>query len=616
MSDITLSCGKKLLLLRDCFPDWRKAESISSECLIAEDKYPDFELYPTTDILSAELYVDDTKIGYFDQDNGSLKFTSVKDNKKIFGNEKEDFRPFLTYFGYIVLRVEIMREDGQSKTLYTKYINVCSRDANNNDNAEQIMKELDKYDGSIIGDWAFNKYPQEQKNVKYSFWYGSFRPKSGRHIDAYIELLKNIMKIYRQNFYFFKMNAYHKIEYHKKIISYDKIRRCAQNDFQWLMQNADSFAPVSQNVGISYQNKNYLPNNILGDEQYKNFDIYENQVVVNFLNTVLRNCCEIYDSMKKENRPEILRKHINPSGTYSFSILTLNNSKLENWSGQLDKIKRELQILFMQYSKLLPLRQTAIIRIMPHTTKVFMEVRYYREIFDAVRQWFDFGEFSIDRINAMLKIKTMDTLYEYYCLYRMLKMLLEKNWELTKSDRDSNNEICDVYIFAKGDKKLTLYYQPKIFGHKFNDNGITLFRTKRNYNGKERYEDKNKCYWEPDFVIKIQDESDSRYAILDAKYAETESIRNIILPECADKYVNQISEKYNPFAVRIMALLQGKYAENIGFAEWKDPQLTDLGKEYYKGPIIGYIPVVVGSDINILYDRLVQAFAVKPVKNV
>lgn len=611
MSDISLifhdKCSNSIYLsLYDEFPDWRQDGIELSDVLVSEYKYEGLELYPATGICRADVYVNDDNIGYFYKNGTGLQFMPANN------------LPFLTYFGYVSIKVVINYEDNSNKTLYTKYINIISKNQELTDNAKFLLEELEKYNDSVFGDWVFNQFPTEQKSTKYSYWLGSLRPKSGRYLEAYIELLKSVMNRYRENFCFFKVNAYHKIEYQKKIISYEKIRRCAQNDFQWLMQNADCFAPVNQNVGIQYRNKNYIPINILGDKQYKNFDIYENQVVINFLRTVIQNCDYVNRELSKQiaNKNEILKKQINVRDTYSFSILTLKGDSLEKWNKQLSDLKREFQMLWVQYSKLLPLRQTALLKHLPHTTKVFQEVRHYRDIFDVVRKWFDFGEFSINRINAMLKIKTMDTLYEYYCLYQILEMLSNKGWQpITYGDfayyfnygtsygeNGVDNEICNTYRFQKGENRIVLYYQPKIFGWERANNGLQLFRTTMGNNSEKQ------SFWQPDFVIKLNIGEDEKYVILDAKYASDNAIVENRLPKCIEKYINQISGKYDPYAVKMMGLLHGKASENDDFINYNNSLMSE---HYYKGPIIGVVPLNIKNNFNILYDKLLNAFDIK-----
>ena len=609
MSDISLklwskNAGELFLRLNEIPPNWRK-EEISEYALEAETEY-EFDLYPTDNIQSATLYANDSEIGYFSCRYDKLEFSASKKD------DKSKFLPFLTYFGYIIFKVEISYCDGKSDILYTKYIDVTSRSAQTNDQARTLLNEIERYSDSIFGDWVFNKVTDNDENdVKYSWWYGSLHSKSSRYMDAYIELLKDVLDKYRQNFSFFKVNAYHKIEYHQKVISYDKLRRCSRNDFQWLMQNTEHFAPLDVNMGIKYQNKYYMPSNILGDEQYKNFDVYENQIIICFLYMILKNCDFMCKELSQsiENMRELIKKHINVRDYYSISLLTLKSSVKSEWVEQLDSLRREFQLLWSQYSKIWPIKQSQSLTKMPYITKIFQEVRYYRDIYEAIRRWFEFGEFSLVRLNAMLKIKTIDVLYEYYCLYKILEMLTVEGWYPVKQNDNfsyffsyerykTENEICNTYYFQKDDKIITLYYQPKIFGWDTTENNhINLFRTTKDINGKQ-------SFWMPDFLLKVQTKEDETYMILDAKYATATNIQNSLLPECISKYINQISGKNKYSAVKLMILLQGKTTDEYNFTNYQN---SEMSGKYYNGPIIGTIPFGSQSKTNNLYKVISDA---------
>lgn len=607
MTDISLklwnkNSGEVYLGLRDKYPDWRK-EEISEYAIEAESGYK-FELYPLNNIKLAKIFVNDTLIGRFLRSGDELEFR-VQPNGSI------ENLPFLLYFGYVVLRVEITYDDNNHDVLYTKYIDVVSRYDDTNKCAEGLLNEIERYNDSRLGDWVFNKIiDSNRKEQKYSWWYGSLHSKSNRYIDAYIELLKDILDKYRQNFSFFKINAYHKIEYHQKVVSYEKIRKCAQSDFQWLMQNADHFAPINKKIGIKYQNQYYMPNNIMGDEQFKNFDIYENQIVMGFLLMVLNNCEQICKKLSQsvENIHGLIKKHVNVRDYFSISLLTLKCNIRSEWIQQLYNLRREFHMLWSQYNKIWSIKKVNNITKMPHITKVFQEVRYYRDIYEAVRRWFEFGEFSLIRFNVMLKIKTIDVLYEYYCLYKLLEMLIDNGWLPIQngifsdfypySHDQQEDEICNTYHFQKDDKRLSLYYQAKIFSWEcMNNNNINIFRTTRDgYN--------RQSSWSPDFVIKLQTSDTEKYIILDAKYSNLDNIRDYLLPECIDKYINQTSCKNNSSAIRMMVLLQGKTRESDKFLNYHN---SDMAKKYFTGPTVGIMPFSFQNKTSDLYAEIRNA---------
>ena len=74
---------------------------------------------------------------------------------------------------------------------------------------------------------------------------------------------------------------------------------------------------------------------------------------------------------------------------------------------------------------------------MPRKTKVFQEIQAYSKVYDLIVKWFEFGEISLEREKIIFRVKTIDKLYEYYCLQQILKMLLDEDFVI----RDANNDI-------------------------------------------------------------------------------------------------------------------------------------------------------------------------------
>ena len=60
----------------------------------------------------------------------------------------------------------------------------------------------------------------------------------------------------------------------------------------------------------------------------------------------------------------------------------------------------------------------------------------------------------------------------------------------------------------------------------------------------------------------------------------------------------------------MMGLLQGKPSENNDFINYNNSQMSE---KYYKGPIIGVIPLSTKNNFNILYNKLTQAFDIQTI---
>lgn len=591
MYDVSLTLSESITIdFYDHSPEWQSGD-ISNIFVYAEYQY-NLKLCTTNDVKLVRIYINNENIGYFIKNKECFDFIYEK-NSPI----------FLLYQGYVVFMMEITLDDDKNKILYSKYFCVINKDPLIQSNAETILNEIEKYNNSSIGNIVFNQFT-ESDNRNYSYWLGKLNYKSNRYWDSYLELLKEILFCYNNNFPFFKVKAYHRIEHTQKIVSYQKIRKMTQKDFMWLMKNTERFAQTNNHIGVKYKDNYLIPDYILSDEQYKNFNIYENKIVLSFLEKVLKNCSLVLSELEKNinNAKNFTSSNIT-NNTLPISLLTLKCLSKQHILTQLKKIKEEFQIIFSQYKKLWNAESINSFKL-PKRTKIFQEISYYRDVYKVILKWFSFGEFSLIRENTMLKIKTMDTLYEYYCLYKMLEMFERNGWMYSNNiaskffDYGGTNqdaELCNTFSLYKGNILLTFYYQPKIFGYKC-CNDLSLFRTSK--------ESEKESFWMPDFVFKFQQEKSINYIVLDSKYSNGRNIRKYLLPDVISKYINQMSSINNPHSIKALFLLQGKCNNNDKIENYNN---SLYGINYYKGPVIKIIPLNIDSNITYLYNEIINA---------
>ena len=104
------------------------------------------------------------------------------------------------------------------------------------------------------------------------------------------------------------------------------------------------------------------------------------------------------------------------------------------------------------------------------------------------------------------------------------------------SDTKYNN----TFVFTKQETKLTLFFQPVIFGNDSTINGISLYRN-TSTNAQQDVRKKGGDSYTPDYMIKIEKSGITNYIILDAKFSTTENIRIHQLQELVYKYLFSIS---------------------------------------------------------------------------
>jgi len=194
-------------------------------------------------------------------------------------------------------------------------------------------------------------------------------------------------------------------------------------------------------------------------------------------------------------------------------------------------------------------------------------------------------EFDFNKGNVILRIKTIDKLFEYYCLHRLLQMFVMAGFDIEVENKSMKNfkykkcyepfvdeNIANTFILVRDSQKVTLYFQPIIYSDVF-ENGIELFRTTDFAN--------TFC---PDFLIKVYDNNKKTnyYAILDSKYSTRKTIKDYELKDMVLNYTSQLSG-INPDSIKMMWLLQGRIDETKTYYYHNSP----LAKKYRPNLSIG-----------------------------
>ena len=267
-------------------------------------------------------------------------------------------------------------------------------------------------------------------------------------------------------------------------------------------------------------------------EPVSNRDVYENQVILSFLVLVLKNARLVQamlaaDIVERENMLQkiqgTVREGYQPPAISTIWQLPLQESK--GFCDRLSVVTSQLESLYNKYNEILQCTKFEV-RTFPQKTKTFQEVKPYSQVFEQIMKWFKFGDFDMKKNRVIFNLRTLDKLFEYYSLYRLLKMLSDAGFEPVK-DRpafisyqyhvldswyENEMDVANTYHLEKDHYQLTLYYQPVVHSDRF-ENDLTIFRTtipRRT---------QTSCYFTPDFLLKITwDNKPPMYVVLDSKY--------------------------------------------------------------------------------------------------
>lgn len=570
MVKCTLSCQnpsqRAEFNLSDCLMDMSSVDFSKCAAVFEDGSYEIYfvcDQYNRTEVKSVAVCVNGEQVGDIVLSaNTAIVEGSTRYRDDIFAKQ-----PFLLHYDLIAVSFILSFVDGSSKEYFTDFLLCVSKNQEDATNIQNMLQELIAFDDSQVGEWIFSDGKRGASNSLYE---GKWNKRAYKSLSSYIQLLEQAIACYKNNFAYFRMQGKHTIKQSSVLVPYEKVKKVSRDSFNWIMQNADQLADVPYSSGVQYQGKNYLPYHIKTDASQKSWDVYENRIVISFLHTALLNAKQIFLEFDRDilNEERIIsRIHGSFPKEYCAPIITIKSLQISFCRILLGKLNHSidtLQNLYTQYETLFDV-QTSMLTTLPRKTSTFCEIKPYAQVFKIIVHWFQYGEYSLEKERLILQVKTLDKLFEYYCLLQLLKLLADNGYHkadiqepafkylYTSADGHYQNEqdVANTYVLSRNHITATLYYQPVISAFNF-ENGLTLYRTTS-----------KKGYYTPDFVLKFSfSEHDEEYIIFDAKFASRDTIKNFRLPEVIRKYSSELCVAANSRAPKMVWILQGRVNSN------------------------------------------------------
>lgn len=360
-------------------------------------------------------------------------------------------------------------------------------------------------------------------------------------INTKIKAIENIIVYMVKNLHHFEVNAKSKLSPKYKKVDYSNISDIDSITISYMAENCDEWFRTSTS-GIKINKKYFLPNKVMTKISVDNKAIYENKSIVNFLN-YLRNELLLIEKTLENAKNGLIRhyrklKKLYPNSNIVESYTTFYYEKLNNKASAL---KKELTKILMRLQKSFSCCADNGY-CLPAYTHIFRQIPMYRQMFLFMLDYDNLGENLETKINYFVDIIPAYTIYELYCLNRIIEgisILGGQNKNFFNLDNDglifsSYLEIDDVVI--------KLYYEPKIMK---SQQSLSLDVADYYIDSQNNIQLKkvSKQGFVPDFVIEILKDNKINYVILDAKFSKRSSVDKYHLSNIINKYVVSIIPK-------------------------------------------------------------------------
>lgn len=360
-----------------------------------------------------------------------------------------------------------------------------------------------------------------------------------------------------------------------EVASYENSTHITDRDISWLFQHLDQIYPSTPDMAkVSINNRYYSIDQIQRAAIKSDTDLFENRVIHSFLLSMKGFLMSVPDFRRKYKLKTPYRDY------YTFdSILQKVEAPI------MERRYREARLLLQQCNELLAFFQRyvpCVVRnlVAPILTPQAKRFVHYERSFRIIDAWYKLGQPTWSGSNYLFGLRSLDKLYEFFCLYKIADKIMDLGYQLSASstqepDRafglkgrtaaESDEKITNYYKFESSGKVLELFYEPTIWAYSEASKAGELI---------DVYHDRSasKPFFTPDFVIRL-DCGDDRpaYYVFDAKYSNENQARDRHLPSIIDKYYLKIKaiDKNNQIdscAVKLVyALIPKTYTQEYGY---------------------------------------------------
>lgn len=202
---------------------------------------------------------------------------------KLLDCEKRD-KPFLHSFGAIKIEIVL---DGRQYFSKSIAVMVSNTDINNG------VLNMIEFIYNHCEDYLYEEH-------KHSSIASGVKKNEIISLEAKIAFLQQTLKVYKQSYQYLKTNPYSKLEKTERVDSIDKLQSVSPRAMQYVINNIDELTVVNYDTGIRFNNQYYQPNRILIESNSYSYDVYENQIIIGFLKTLVSDISSTIKSLSEK----------------------------------------------------------------------------------------------------------------------------------------------------------------------------------------------------------------------------------------------------------------------------------------------------------------------------
>lgn len=545
-------------------------------------------------IKNVSVYINDIlEPSTFNVNNGEIKFSSLGFSDK---------RIFQDCFGFVEISIVITFDDNTEKTLVTDFLQVVVRNTSFNDSVQSMVDFIYYHQDTLL----YHDNPQPRDLA-------SLRDKGKKIFESQIILAEEIANLYESNYGFFKANSRFRIEKNPVVDDVSKLQQITPDTLRYMISHPEQLKPINSTTGIRVRKRNYQPQKTLVTQNKYSLDIYENRIIISFLRHMVNSVDELYNKCQSLLEKIPKKEYYNNEYKYSsFIIFAETRKTLVQFSERLNRLRKKFMRLFGAYQRIFNFRIEPFAGG-PKPTAVFLGVPQYKKMFVGIYQWLNFGVYDLSEQRFMLSFAKISSLYEIYFLLKLIDYFKSHNYivseakqfyyPVNKKSNYINTSYNNTFVLKYNNNKITIYYQPVVFSsNKKGANEIELY--KNNSIPADKTKTETAEYYNPDFIIKIENPSKNNYIVIDAKFSSFDTVKNYYFRNLSFKYMFSFSPLSKNAELSGLCAVYAKCSSGDSIKNMYDKQVNELPIK----PHAEVLPLLEKIDDDLQYDKLDRIF--------
>jgi len=472
----------------------------------------------------------------------------------VFGDYGTEQKIFKYCLGFIQFVIKVYDDNDESRLFHSDLASVLIPVSFNNDGIVKMLNYIYRNQNDLL----CRQVTITDKGSDVSEAHDDFA--------SQLVILEEVVGVYESNYGYFKANCKYKLEQVETVDRVDHLQYIDAKTVQYMAQHPEYLQ--RSRSGINYGRQFFLPTKTMMLQNHMTKDIYENQVVLDFLKRVVTECGNLRRKIKEYIKNVDTGKKREDEYIVSSYLIYQSASKLLNqYDEKIRELKERLEVLYISYKQALGIEEMSGECVL-RPTQIFLSVPQYNRVYLCMLKWNSKALYNFGKERTMLNFMNAPQIYECYVLAKLVNQFKAWGYQLEESSitaYDNGQRSVDynnTFIFNDGTTTITLYYEPIIYCEAVkNTYGISLYRNNSVTlgDGDSINEGFHYC---PDYVIKAEANGKERYVICDAKFSGYENVKNKLTPKLAFKYLYSISPLHENARVCGMNIFYGLFGRS------------------------------------------------------